>query len=224
MVKPFDVHLVDDGLVPGPLPRPRAAPGEGGVDDLAFWHEGGAVALVERQVLLRIADHVAEQRVVPLQGAMQPLGVGIDQQLVRVEAVAGLRLIGAVDAIAVEPARAQVGQIAVPDLVGELGQDDARGLAPVIVVEQAELDLLGIRRKQGEVGAGAVPGRAQRIRQTRPDPDTLCSHAGFLSCVSATTVAPPPRTRGHLIGSRRAAPLGMTRGLTSTRCARLDRS
>jgi hypothetical protein len=60
----------------------------------------GAVALVERQIALGIADPVAEQRVVPAQLAGERLGVGIDQQLVVVEAMAGVGLVGAVDPVA----------------------------------------------------------------------------------------------------------------------------
>ena len=47
---------------------------------------------------------VAEVGVAPAQLALQRLGVGVEQQLVRIEAVAGGGLVGAVDAIAVEQA------------------------------------------------------------------------------------------------------------------------
>ncbi len=44
---------------------------------------GGAVAFVEREVLGRVADAVAEHLVGPAHRARDRLGVGIEQQLVR---------------------------------------------------------------------------------------------------------------------------------------------
>ena len=84
-----------------------------------------------------------------------------------IEAKAALRLIGPVHAIAVELARHDVAEIAVPDILGALRQRDALELAPALVVEQAKLDLLGIGGKQREVRAAPVPGRAQRMRGAR---------------------------------------------------------
>ena len=76
----------------------------------------------------------------PAQLAGERAGVGVEQELVRIEAVPRLGRVGAVRAQAVELARPQVGEVAVPDLVGELGQRDAVGLAPALGVEEAELD------------------------------------------------------------------------------------
>ena len=108
-------------------------------------------------------------RVGPDELAAEPLAVGIDQQLVGIEAMAGFRLVGAVDAIAVELARLRVGQIAVPDVLGALRQRDALGLVAAGLVEQAELDLFGGRREQREVRAAAVPGGAERMRRACRD-------------------------------------------------------
>lgn len=52
--------------------------------------------------------------------------VRLHQLLVRVEAVAVLRLVGAVHAVAVVGAELQVGYVTVPDLVGVLRQGVAR--------------------------------------------------------------------------------------------------
>jgi hypothetical protein len=52
----------------------------------------------------------------------------------------------------------------VPHLVGVLGQRHAVDLAPSGAVEDAQLDALGMRREQREIGAAAVPRGAQRIR------------------------------------------------------------
>ncbi len=84
-------------------------------------------------------------RIAPDQAAGDPFGVRIEQQLVGVETVAALGIVGAVHAIAVELARDDVGQIAMPDVIGALGERDAFQLAPAWPVEQAQLDLFGMR-------------------------------------------------------------------------------
>ena len=161
--QPFDVRLVDDGVFPRRL-RPRlVAPGMRHVDHHGLVHRAGIVAPVERQVLLLVAGAVAEMRIGPGEMAAELLAVGIDQQLVRIEAVARFRRVGPVHAIAVELARRDVGEIDVPDVLGALRQRDALDFASAVAVEQAKLDLGGVGGEQGEVGAAAVPIRAQRI-------------------------------------------------------------
>src|SRR3546814_10760155 len=78
--------------------------------------------------------------------------------------MARLRLVGAMHAVAVVLPRANVVQVAVPDLVGVLRQGDALQLAAAGAVEEAELDLLGMGGEEGEVHARAVPGGPERIR------------------------------------------------------------
>ena len=163
------VHLVDHHVLARDVRRPVRAPGEGGLQHAALGHEGGAVAAVEGQVLALAADGVAIERVAPAQLADRILGIGVDQQLVRIEAVAFLGLVGAVDAIAVGHAGARLRQVAVPDVLGALAQHDALQLAAAVVVEQAELDLLGVLGEQREVDAFAIPGRAARVGLSRPD-------------------------------------------------------
>ena len=69
-------------------------------------------------------------------------------------------------AIAVDRARARIGQIAVPDLVGEFRQLDALDFALAVVVEKAELDLGGVGGKQREVDPEPGPCRAAREGHT----------------------------------------------------------
>src|SRR6188472_3804864 len=96
-------------------------------------------------------------RIAPYQTPRGSPRVGIDQQLVGVEAVAMLGFIWPVDAIAVELTRRDVVQIDVPDILGALRQFDAFEFAAALAVEQAELDLLGVGREQRKVGTPAVP-------------------------------------------------------------------
>lgn len=89
--------------------------------------------------------------------------VGIEQQLVRIESVAAVGLVGAVDAIAVEGAWLYAVDEAVKHLVGVFRQLEAMGLA--LAVEQADLDLGGIGGEHREIGAVAAPMGTQRIGQ-----------------------------------------------------------
>ncbi len=82
--------------------------------------------------------------------------------------MAGARLVGAVHAVAIDGAGTGVGQVAVPHLVGELGQFDALHFPVAEMVEQAELHLCRVGRKQGEIHAAPVPGRPERKRSTFP--------------------------------------------------------
>ncbi|MNM24079.1 hypothetical protein D3C81_345030 [compost metagenome] len=155
------VGFVEDRAFPGDLHTLVAPPGECRVDDLALGHEGRAVALVERQVAVGVADGVAEQRLGPFKASDQLLGVGIDQQLVGVETVAVRGLIGAIYPIAIDQARVRVRQVAMVDLVGVFGQFDALDLVFAAGVEQAQFDLGGVGREQGEVDAQAIPVGAE---------------------------------------------------------------
>src|SRR5688572_14899376 len=96
-------------------------------------------------------------RIAPYQPARRSPGIGIDQQLVGIEAVAALGLIRPVNAIAIELARRHVIQIAVPDILGALRQCDAFEFTTSLTVEQAKFDLLRVGGKQRKIGTPAVP-------------------------------------------------------------------
>jgi hypothetical protein len=111
-----------------------------------------------------MAHGVAEQLGAPLQRAHVGLGIGVEQQLVVVEAVALLGLVGTVHAQAVARAGLKAGHEAMPDLVGVLGQGDAADLRGAGLVEDADVDPRGMRREHGEVDAVAVEAGAERVR------------------------------------------------------------
>src|SRR5439155_5085319 len=118
------------------------------------------------------------------------------EQLGRVEAVAVLRLVGPVHAIAVARPRADAGQEAVPVQRRALAQVDPRLV--VVAVEEAQLHALGVLREQREVGPVPVPGRAEGEGLARPDRAHLSSapasggsvtdpsHSSAPSCVART--------------------------------------
>jgi hypothetical protein len=123
----------------------------------------------------------ASQRIGPL----DRLGVRIDEQLVRVEAVALVGRVGAVDAEAVALPGPDAGQVAVPLQDGALGERDA--LLVVVVVEQAQLDALAVLAEDREVRAvpshvapsgNGLPGQTSRLigrarRQRRQDDEAV---------------------------------------------------
>src|SRR5271170_7182573 len=98
-----------------------------------------------------------------------PPRIRVEQQLVRVEAVALIGLIGAVHAIAIDCARPDPRHVAMPNLIGVFGEIDARGLALAFLVEQADLDSARMRREQGEIDAVPVPGGPERVWQPLGD-------------------------------------------------------
>src|SRR5665213_3811974 len=89
--------------------------------------------------------------------------VWVKQQLVRIEAVSFGWLVGAVHAEAVERAGPDVGQKAVKDLVGIFRKFDPAGFLAVKTIENADLNLSSVGREHSEVGAPAVPSRAERV-------------------------------------------------------------
>src|SRR5206468_9238874 len=84
----LDVGLVDHAGRQRHRGRPVVAPGEGRIDRLALGHRPAIVAPVEAEVAAWMTDLVAEMRIAPAEGADDRPGVRIEQQLVRVEAVA----------------------------------------------------------------------------------------------------------------------------------------
>src|SRR6476659_2286326 len=89
----LDVRFIDDGVFPGYVrPHFAAAPVEALVDDDGLGHAAGVVAPVEREVFAGAAGTIGKMCVAPYQPSGQPLGIGVEQQLVGVEAVAVLGL------------------------------------------------------------------------------------------------------------------------------------
>ena len=165
----LDVHLVDDRLVPRRPRRPVVAPRERRIDDHGERRKRGVVARVHREIGARVADPVAEHRVVPADRPADRLGVRIDDDLVGVETVAGGRVVWSVDPVTVQLARPDVGKVAMPHHVGVFGQRNrAGGRDGVRSVEQTELDAGRVGRIDREIDAEPGPGRPERVRLTRP--------------------------------------------------------
>ena len=108
-------------------------------------------------------ERVAEDVRVPFQLADVRFRVRVEQQLVRIEAMARLRARTgrARDSRTPRPASGP-DTIDVPDLIGVFGQFDALDFLLAGFVEQAQFDFRRVRGKQREIDAFAVPGRAER--------------------------------------------------------------
>src|SRR5690606_11469687 len=121
------------------------------------------VAPIERQILAGAAGAIAEMRVAPDHAAGEPLGVRVEQQLVRIEAMALLGGVWTVDAVAVKLSGRDIAEVAVPYVFGSFGQSDAFEFAPALLVEQAKLDLHRVGGEQREVNAAPIPRRPEPI-------------------------------------------------------------
>jgi hypothetical protein len=163
------VELVDRPAVPGIAQLPEVDHRRQLVDDDRLGHRGRAVAIVLRQVGVGMAERVPEDQLVPAHVPVDRLGVGVDEQLGRVEAVALLRLVGAVDPIAVALAGTDPGEVDVPDQIRLLRNADPGQLVIAFgTFEKAELDTGGVLGEQGEVDALAVPRGPEGIWAAGP--------------------------------------------------------
>ena len=157
----------------------------------------GALSRVSNVVSSRVGASKPNSESSHLRRAPDDLRVGIDDDLVGIEAVARVRRVGPVHAVAVELARPHVGQVAVPDHVGLLGQRDRQRFDfGVGRIEQAELDSRRMLGEQREVDADAVPGRAQRIRRARPDAQIVLGHRRVTIPKLPTPQLPTPQPDG----------------------------
>ena len=169
-----DMRLIDHRLVIRRPRRPVTRPVEIRVDHDVARHERGAVAGADR---LRRAGPAGEQGLVPAHLARDGLAVRVEQQLRRIAPVTAVWRVRAVDAIPVMPARADAGQVAVPDETVHLGELNPP-LPAVTRTEQAQLHPVGHLREQGEIGPRPVPGGTQRISSASPDAHALTVRQG----------------------------------------------
>src|SRR5262245_47275019 len=116
--KPFDVHLVNDSLVPRDPRQGVIAPTKRRIYHDTLGNPAGAVALVIREVGVSVTNSVPEQGITPPHHARNSLSIGVKQQFVGIESMAFVRRVGSMHSVAIKLSRAHFRQIAVPDLVG----------------------------------------------------------------------------------------------------------
>jgi len=189
----LDVRLVDHRLVVGDAQRAVPRPVEERVHHHRPRHVRRRVGGVERA---RVPEPVAEDGLVPAHVPVDGLGVRVQQQLRRVAAQPGLRLVRPVHAEPVALSRPHARQVAVPDESLAFGQVDP-GL-PIVLVEQTQFDALRDLGEQCEVRAATVVVGAQWIGRTGPDLHQR-PPSGFRCGLSA---APRPARRAGGAGLR----------------------
>jgi hypothetical protein len=172
-----------------------------------------------RAVVARIgpAGRAVEVLVAPCEGADDLARVRVEQQLVRVEALAMLRVPRPVRAQAVHEPRRGAGHEAVPHVAAVPRQRNSCDLVLAALVVQAQLDGVRVRRAHGHVDAGLAVPRARR-RAERPRPagaqrghraagSTPQTRVAYSRIVRSDENAPMPATlamarRAHCTGSR----------------------
>ena len=162
--EPLDVEFVNDRLVPRRARTAIITPCECGIDDRGQHRERCVVATVEREVFFGILDAVSVDLVAPANVPPNRPGVWLEHDFIGIEPVPVLRSVWTVHPVAIQLARQDARDVAVPDEVGLLRQRDASGLARTVGrVEQAQLHFERVLGEDRKVDAGAVPGCAERI-------------------------------------------------------------
>ena len=200
----FDVHFVDQCLVPGGLGRFIATPAKTGIDDCGQGSRIRIVAFIKTEIRSGVSNLVTKSTVVPNQVTTDPLGIGIQQNFVRIKAKSPFRIVRAMCAKSVKLARSNIGQIPVPDMVRLIGQRD-----PICFfcrerrIKKAQVDLSCVFGKHGKIDPIPVPSGAQRRGVAWPNslkchPD---SNLRLLKQVAATETAriliPDPFAKGR---------------------------
>jgi hypothetical protein len=120
----LDVDFIDYGLMPRCPRRAVITPAELRFDDASQRREWRTVTFVEIRVVA-CAVRIAIKRIVPAQVPADGLCVRIEHDFVRVEPMTPLRLVRAVNSVAVELPGSEVGKIDVPHFFSCLRKLDA---------------------------------------------------------------------------------------------------
>jgi hypothetical protein len=167
--QPFHMDLIDKRVVPRGPGRAIALPGKGGVDHDTLGEVRRAVASVPTEVRVRVASHrIAKEDLVSPHPPRNRFGVGIEEQFGWIEAMAFLRSIRSVDAIAIALPWPELGHIPVPHLISAGREWQAETLMGTLRrVKEAEVHACGMSREQGKIHPSAIPGSAQGVRISR---------------------------------------------------------
>ena len=158
------MHFVDDGIAERNARRTVMLPVEVWTGDDALRHAGGAVPPVDDQIGILTAKAIRKDRLVPINAAGNCLGVGINQQLGRIEPQAARRLPRSVNPITVELPRLKIWHITMPDEGGLFRQLYAVAFATASPVVQTQFHLGRVFRIESKIHSGSVPGCTQGIR------------------------------------------------------------
>ena len=167
LCEPLGMRLVDDCIAPRHARPLVPRPVECGAGNDGLGHRRRRIATVEGQILAARRHAIGVKRVGPPQIAGDLLGIWIEQQLVGVEPMAVLRLVAPVRTKTVDQPRSRTGQVAVPHLISPFGQLEPRQFLATRFVENAQIDLVRIGGKDGEINPQPVECGAQGVRRAR---------------------------------------------------------
>src|SRR5262249_13544359 len=104
---------------------------------------------------------IAKEDLVAAYPASHRFSVGIEEEFGRIEAVAVMRRIRPIDAIAIALPRLELGHIPVPHRIGAGGERQTQPLIRTLWgVKEAEVDARSMGGEQGEIHPRAIPGGA----------------------------------------------------------------
>ena len=168
--KTFDVALIDHGMRPRDIGSAGVLPVNGiGVDDLTFGRKRRAVSRIKAEIQLIVSQLIAEVGIVPLNVTHQFTGIGVNKQLIGIEAVTVLRIVRAIHTVTIQRPRFQIRHIAVPDLMGIFRQFQAGYFCFSRRIKQTQLYPLRVGGKQSEVHPFPVIICAQLLAMTGPN-------------------------------------------------------
>src|SRR6266545_7255086 len=172
--QPFDVNLVEERVVPRGPRGLVMLPGKRRVDHETLREVRSAVAPITTEIRFGVGpERIAKEGLVPPYPAGNGLGVGIKEELGRVEAMAVLWGIGTVYTIAIALPRTETGHIPVPDIIRAGWQRDAQILVGTLRgVEEAEINPRSMLGEQRKIHPSAIPGCPKRRGSTRIDVHT----------------------------------------------------
>ena len=162
----LDMQLVEHGVGQRNVRAAVALPVVQVCDNACLQGVGCVVAGVHARWVAPVGSEVF---FTPGKAADDLARTGVEQQLVRVEAMALRGLPRAMRTQPVDQPRPGAGEVAMPDVVAARRQREPAQFMRASVVEQAQLDALRVRREDGDVDALAIPVRAEWPRMTGAD-------------------------------------------------------
>src|SRR5579872_2047767 len=156
----LDMYLVDHRIAERDAWMAVLVPIEIGTDHHRLLHACSTVVVVPREVFVGVSELIWKNGLAPIDASADGAGVGVNQKLRWIEAVALRRIVWAMHAISIQLTGVNARQVAMPDVIRLLAHLDF--FFALAVVEQAQLDAFRALGVQSEVDADSIPRRALR--------------------------------------------------------------
>ena len=116
--KTLHVQFVDNCFMIGNLWKLIFLPIERRIDHNTSRHKWHAVLTTKTQICIGMPHFVAKQRIVPMDGIRNCLGVRIDEKFIRIKPMSMFRFITAIDPVAIQLTWLQTRNINMPHMMG----------------------------------------------------------------------------------------------------------